>query len=224
VIGLGAGLVPALYEARGIRTDIVDIDPDVVDIARQYFGLAVTGDIIVADARYYLNTSPKRYDYVILDVFNGDTTPGHILSREALLLLKERMTDQGILAINLIGSLKHENFMTASIIRTLGSVFASVDIYPNYDVEVSKGGGNITVLASRSLLKPFDRRSVAKFPVNTFAAKGVDQFLGKPYRLPEGTPGIILTDDYNPIDFYDVWLKEWVRNFILLNSDIDILL
>jgi spermidine synthase len=224
VIGLGAGLVPAWYEARGVRTDIVDIDPDVVEIAKRYFGLAVSGDIIIADARYHLNTSSKRYDYVILDVFNGDTTPGHILSREALLVLKERMTDKGILAINLIGSLKHENFMTASIIRTLESVFPAVDIYPNYDMERSSGGGNITVLASRSPLMPFDRQSVAAFPVNSFAARDVALFIGKQFRLPAGTPGIILTDDYNPIDFYDVWLKEWVRNLILDGVDMDVLI
>jgi spermidine synthase len=224
VIGLGAGLVPAWYEARGIRTDIVDIDPDVVDIAKRYFGLAVTGDIFIADARHHLNTSSKRYDYVILDVFNGDTTPGHILSREALQVLKERMTGQGILAINLIGSLRHENFMTVSIIRTLESVFPSVAIYPNYDVERSSGGGNITVLASANQLGQFNGRAIAAFPVNPFAVKGVEEFLGRPYRLPAGTPGIILTDDYNPIDFYDVWLKEWVRQLILEGTEMDILI
>ncbi len=224
VIGLGAGLVPVWYEARGVRTDIVDIDPDVVAIAKDYFGFAVSGDIIIADARYYLNTSSKQYDYIILDVFNGDTTPGHILSLEALELVKARLTEKGILAINLIGSLKRENFMTASIIRTLEKVFRNVDIYPNYAVETSEGGGNITVLAYNAAFKPFDRSSVAGLSVHPFARNGVNGFLGKPYRLPAGTPGMILTDDHNPIDFYDVWLKEWVRRMILEGVDMDVLI
>ncbi|MEK6745105.1 MAG: fused MFS/spermidine synthase [Nitrospirota bacterium] len=224
VIGLGAGLVPAWYEARGIRTDIVDIDPDVVAIAKNYFGFHVSGDVIIADARYYLNTSSKQYDYIILDVFNGDTTPGHILSLEALELVKARLTEKGILAINLIGSLKHENFMTASIIRTLEKVFRKVDIYPNYAVETSEGGGNITVLAYNAAFKPFDRRSVAGLSIHPFARNGVDRHLGTTYRLPAGTPGVVLTDDHNPIDFYDVWLKEWVRNTILSGIDFDILI
>jgi len=224
VIGLGAGLVPAWYEERGVKTDVVDIDPAVVDIAKRYFGLAVSGDIIVADARHYLNTATKQYDYIILDVFNGDTTPGHILSLEALQVVKTRMTEQGILGINLIGSLKHENFMTASIIRTLEKVFTTVDIYPNYDVVTSDGGGNITVLAYDARHRPFDRRLVAGFPVNAFARNGVSRYLGRPYELPVGTPGILLTDDYNPIDFYDVWLKEWVRKLILDGIDMDVLI
>jgi spermidine synthase len=224
VIGLGAGLVPAWYEARGVKTDIVDIDPAVVQIAKNYFGLAVSGDIIISDARYYLNTSSKRYDYVILDVFNGDTTPGHVLSLEALQLVKARLSEQGILGINLIGSLKHENVMTVSIIRTLEQVFKVVDIYPNYAVETSDGGGNITVLAHDALFKPFDRRAVANLPVHARASSGVSQFLGGAYRLPDNVPGIILTDAYNPIDFSDIWLKEWVRTTILKGIDMDVLI
>lgn len=224
VIGLGAGLVPVWYEARGVRTDIVDIDPDVVAIAKNYFGFSVSGDIIIADARYYLNTSSKKYDYIILDVFNGDTTPGHILSHEALELVQARLTEKGIVAINLIGSLKHENFMTASIIKTLEKVFRNVDIYPNYAVETSDGGGNITVLAYNAAFRPFDRRSVTGLPVHPFAKDGVSRYLGKRYSLPAGTPGMILTDDHNPIDFYDVWLKEWVRRSILEGVDMDVLI
>ena len=224
VIGLGAGLVPVWYEARGIRTDIVDIDPDVVDIAKNYFGFSVSGDIIISDARYYLNTSSKQYDYIILDVFNGDTTPGHILSLEALELVKARLTEKGIVGINLIGSLKRENFMTASIIRTLEKVFRNVVIYPNYAVETSDGGGNITLLAYDADFKPFDPGSVAGLPVHPFAQEGVKRFLGKSFKLPSGTAAMVLTDDHNPIDFYDVWLKEWVRKMILENVDMDVLI
>ncbi len=224
VIGLGAGLIPTWYEQRGIRTDVVDIDPDVGALAREYFGFSISGDVFVEDARYFLNRTDRRYDYVILDVFNGDTTPGHVLSLEALQVLRRRMSDRGILAINLIGSLKRDPFMTASILRTLEKVFASVDIHPNYAVEEEEGGGNITVLASPGPMPAFDRTRVAGFPVHPAARDGVTRFLENRYRLPEGTPAVVLTDDYNPIDFFDVRLKEWVRSMILKNSEVDILI
>ena len=224
VIGLGAGVIPVWYEQRGIRTDVVDVDPYVVEIARNYFGFSLSGDMIVADARYYLNTTDKRYDYIILDVFNGDTTPGHVLSVEALRLVKERLTDRGILAINLIGSLKKDNFMTSSIIRTLQRVFATVTLYPNFDPEAGDGNGNITVLAYNAALPPFDRSLVASFPVHRFPTAEVNRFLGRTYTLPPDTPAVVLTDDYNPIDFYDVGLKEWLRRMILDGVDLDILI
>jgi len=224
VIGLGAGVIPVWYEQRGIRTDVVDVDPYVVEIARNYFGFSLSGDMIVADARYYLNTTDKRYDYIILDVFNGDTTPGHVLSVEALRLVKERLTDRGILAINLIGSLTKDNFMTSSIIRTLQRVFATVTLYPNFDPEAGDGNGNITVLAYNAALPPFDRSLVASFPVHRFPTAEVNRFLGRTYTLPPDTPAVVLTDDYNPIDFYDVGLKEWLRRNILDGVDLDVLI
>ncbi len=42
--------------------------------------------------------------------------------------------------------------------------------------------------------------------------------------MPEKAEAIILTDEYNPIDFYDMELKERVRKLILEGSDWDILL
>ncbi len=224
VIGLGAGLIPIWYEQRGIRTDVVEIDPDVVALARDYFGFSVSGEVFVQDARYFLNRTRNRYDYIILDVFSGDTTPGHVLSLEALQTLRRRMTDHGILAINLIGSLEREPFMTASIIRTLEQVFASVEVHPNYVVEREETGGNITVLATPGPMPPFDRTRVAGFPVNPGAREGVNRFLENRFRLPEGTPAMVLTDDYNPIDFFDLRLKEWLRSMILKNSEVDILI
>jgi len=43
--------------------------------------------------------------------------------------------------------------------------------------------------------------------------------LRKRFEFPSGSHAIALTDDYNPIDYYDVWLKESVRREILVNID-----
>lgn len=52
----------------------------------------------------------------------------------------------------------------------------------------------------------------------------MDNSLGQRFYFSSDTPAIILSDDYNPIDFYDSWLKEKVRKTILESTDIDILL
>lgn len=224
VIGLGAGIVPTWYESRGVRTDVVDIDPDVVGIARKYFSFSNSGDVFVSDARYFLNTSGKRYDYVILDVFNGDTTPGHLLSVEALRTVKERMADRGVLAVNLFGSLRRETFMTASIVRTLEAVFRSVDVHPNFVPEEGDGSGNITVIA-RDVIGPApDPKAFAGIPVHPLASGGIVRNMARTFRFPEGTPAIILSDDYNPVDFYDAWLRERVRRNLLEITDWDVMI
>ncbi|TAL22745.1 MAG: hypothetical protein EPN94_10520 [Nitrospirae bacterium] len=224
VIGLGAGITPMWYEKMGIKTDVVDIDPDVVDAAKKYFGFNLSGDMIISDARYYLNTTGRNYDYIILDVFNGDTTPAHILSIEALRLVKARLTENGILAMNLAGSLRRETFMTASIIKTLEQIFSAVEIYPLFSPEEGEGYGNLAIIAHSRAAMAFNPEIVRTFPVHPFVDQTVRERLGRKFHFAGGTPAIVLSDDYNPIDFYDSWLKEKVRKNILENTDWDILI
>jgi MFS family permease len=224
VMGLGAGIIPRWFEERGVRTDVVDIDPAVVATATEYFGFRVTGEAIVADGRYFLNTTDRRYDYIVLDVFSGESTPAHLLSIEALALVRSRLAERGVLAVNLIGSLGEDRFITASIVRTLERVFGTVVIYPNFDPAIGNGRGNITLIAHEQGLPAFDRSLVAGFPVHPLVRPELERNLGRTYRLPEGERAVILTDDYNPADLYDAGLKEWVREMIWKHIDRDILI
>ncbi|MDA8431726.1 MAG: fused MFS/spermidine synthase [Nitrospiraceae bacterium] len=223
VIGLGAGLIPRWFEEHGIATDVVDIDPKVADVAGRYFGFRNAGGVVISDARYFLATAAKKYDYIVVDVFNGDTTPGHLLSLEAFRLLRQRLTDRGVVAFNLIGSLR-QPFVMASVVRTLKQVFRSVKIYPEFNPAEGGGCGNIAVVAYDAPSLSFDPARVRKFPIHPLAEAGVLRYLGKEYSFPEGTPAMVLSDDFNPVDVYDLRLKETVRKNILKNTDWDILI
>lgn len=224
VIGLGTGIVPSWYAAQGIHTEVVDIDPNVVSLAQKYFGFDPNITVHVEDARYFLNRSTQRYDYVVLDVFNGDTTPGHVLSLEAMRLLKARMTPGGVLAINLIGTLGEGSFMTASVVKTVQAVFGQVQTHPVFASNTPQASGNLAIIAHDGPARPLRSDLLAAFPVHPLAAAGVRQGMQNIYRFPASTPSMLLTDDYNPIDFYDLWLKEMVRRSILNTTDWDILL
>jgi spermidine synthase len=221
-IGLGAGVVPRWYEQMGIKTDVVDIDPDVFRVARDYFGFRVSGRQEVADARYFLNTTDQQYDYVILDVFNGDSTPVHVMSKEALQVLKKRLTPEGILGINVIGSVKEHTYMTASIIRTLKEVFPVVETYLAFDPKETNGIGNLELFAFNRPPVPLDLATVRRFPVHPLA-RSARQGMEQQFTFPPETPTMVLTDNYNPIDFYDSWLKEILRKRILDLFDLEIL-
>ncbi len=224
VVGLGAGLVPTWYEKMGIRTDVVDINPEMPRVAREYFGYKPGGDVFVSDARFFLEETTRRYDYMILDVYTGDTTPGHLLSLEAFRLMKKRLTGKGILAINLVGSLGERTLMTASVIRTLKEVFATVETVPVFDREQPPGVGNLAVIAMDTPLPPFHDEVVSMSQVHPDIFPSVSQYLHARYDFPAGTPSILLTDDYNPIDVFDLWLKEFLRKIILDQTDWDLLI
>ena len=222
VIGLGAGLVPRSYLARGIETHAVDIDPEVVAAARTWFALDPGITVFVADARYHLASTRARYDYVVLDVFNGDTTPGHLLSREAMQLIRARLTERGVLAVNLVGDIGPDGAMTASVVRTLREVFERVQVHPAFEPERDGPVGNL-VLVAQSGPAPAVRAQEA-VPVHSLAQRGVHYGLAHQVEPQAWAQSMVLTDDFNPIDLRDLALKERVRRRILDTTHWDVLL
>jgi spermidine synthase len=223
VIGLGAGLVPAWYQAQGVATEVVDIDPAVIELSRNYFGFNPAIPVHVEDARYFLINAKQRYDFMVLDVFNGDTTPGHLLSIEAMRLAKQRLTPNGVLAINLIGSVKEHTLMTASVIKTLQSVFDQVVIYATFEPS-GDGTGNLEIMAYDGSQRELQFGRIPNSTIHPEVESSVRRSLQQPITLPSNPDAMILSDNYNPIDFYDLWLKERIRKIIIDTTDFDILL
>ncbi|HEY5720186.1 MAG TPA: fused MFS/spermidine synthase, partial [Gammaproteobacteria bacterium] len=218
VIGLGAGMLPAWYADRGVTVDVVDIDPDVVDLARRHLGFRSNGTVHIEDARAFLARPGPRYDYLLLDVFSGDVTPGHLLSREAVALLADRLAPGGVLGINLIGSLGADRYMTASVLATLGTAFEQVVLTPTFDPARNPAGeGNLIVTAYQG--PPRDYKPRVLTPVHPLAAAQVEANLGRRFGFPADTRAIVLSDDYNPIDVFDAPLRERVRRSILATTD-----
>ncbi|MBI4937834.1 MAG: fused MFS/spermidine synthase [Nitrosomonadales bacterium] len=223
VIGLGTGTIPRRYAARGIETEVVDIEPAVVAAAHTHFGFPASQRTHLIDARYFLATAKTRYDYIILDVFSGDSTPGYLLSREALELVRARLEPGGVLGINLIGSLAGERRMTASVMRTLEAAFPWVRIYPLYIPGSGESMGNISIVAG--IGEPLDElpaldETGLPLPVRD----GLRRALAQRYVWNGSSEGIVLTDDYNPIDVIDLTLKEAIRRGILDATPHEILL
>lgn len=223
VIGLGTGVIPRLFAAHGIETDVVDIDPMVVSAARAHFGLPPGQRVYLVDARYFLATASARYDYIILDVFSGDSTPGYLLSREALELARARLEPGGVLGINLVGSLRGERRMTASVMRTLEAVFPWVQVYPLFVPGAGGDMGNISIVAG--IGKPLGEPPLLdETDIHPSAREGVRRALAQHYVWNGSSEGIVLTDDYNPIDVLDLSLKEVIRRGILDMTPHEILL
>lgn len=214
VIGLGPAIVPRLFSARGIETEIVDIDPTVVTVAQTYFGLPASQMVHLADARYFLATTTSRYDYIVLDVFNGDTTPGHLLTREALELVRARLAPGGVLALNMVGSLGKDKFMTVSVIRTLESVFPWVKVVPMFN---NDNFGNMEVVAG--IGTPLtDIPTFNEMNAHPLTHAVLRKVMAQSPVLIDSKQGIILTDDYNPIDVLDLPMKEEIRRGILQST------
>jgi predicted membrane-bound spermidine synthase len=126
-IGLGIGSLPTVLERRGVRADVVEIDPAVVRFARTYFGFSTRGETFVEDARTFLRRSDRRYDFIVHDTFTGGTTPEHLLSLEVIARIHELLRPGGVLALNFVGYQDGPNAeATWAVARTLRAVFPKV--------------------------------------------------------------------------------------------------
>lgn len=107
VIGLGGGTIPTVLAElfSEVPMDVVEIDPAVVEVARQFFDYKErTGVTVhVQDARIYIKRAgllQKQYDMIILDAFTGDYIPEHLMTMEFLQETRTLLTESGVLVAN----------------------------------------------------------------------------------------------------------------------------
>ena len=137
VLGGAALTLPVAFEARdgAARTDVVEIDPEVTELARTYFefGRVERPGIRVfhEDGRVFLRGSQNTYGLVYLDVFDHLlTVPWTMVTREALADMAGRLDPGGVFMANVLSPLGGPG--TAFLARfraTLESVFDDVRIY-----------------------------------------------------------------------------------------------
>ncbi|GLX78011.1 hypothetical protein tinsulaeT_13510 [Thalassotalea insulae] len=130
IIGLGGGTMSntlhQLYPSARITN--VEIDPAVIKVARQYFGFFENERVTskVQDGRIFIKRAAlkkKRYDWIILDAFNGDYIPEHLLTREFLQEAKQLLTPDGVLSANTFSISELYNHESATYYQVFGDFF-----------------------------------------------------------------------------------------------------
>ncbi|WP_448213657.1 spermidine synthase [Colwellia sp. MEBiC06753] len=199
IIGLGGGTMSNTLHQLLPDADIenIEIDPAVIKVARQYFNFIenekVTSD--VKDGRIYIKRAQlkkQRYDWIILDAFNGDYIPEHLMTKEFLEETKDLLTDNGVVTANTFSTSELYDYESA----TYQAVFNEF-----YQVKNRKNENRI-ILATKdkrpdyqslktNLADLHDRLS--PFGVNILS---IYQSFKDQQDWPADTP--ILTDQYSP--------------------------
>lgn len=106
-IGLGGGTLPRAFAAiaPGATIDTVEIDPAVVRVAEQYFGYTrgPRQRVFIEDGRAYVERAHRdgvQYDMVMLDAFDVDYIPAHLMTREFLAHVRAILKSDGVLVAN----------------------------------------------------------------------------------------------------------------------------
>ncbi len=112
VVGLGIGALTA-WGRSGDYFRFYEINPSVIDIANDPHGYftflhdsTARVEIIPGDARLSMEKElagghSQQFDVLVIDAFNGDSVPMHLLTREAMLIYLRELKPDGVLAVHI---------------------------------------------------------------------------------------------------------------------------
>jgi len=194
----GGGLTLPRYLAEvrpGTVSRVLEVDPGVVELDTEELGLQTSDrlQVRVGDGRVGLQDEPAgERDLVVGDAFGGLSVPWQLTTVEALDLVDDALTDDGVYAVNLIDH-PPLAFVRAEL-ATLREVFPHVLLLARAPVLAGADGGNVVAVASRS---PLPAEAIA----DAMAGHGLAWQVVRGAQL-SGFVGDadVLTDDHAPVD------------------------
>jgi hypothetical protein len=132
VVGLGAGSM-ACYARPEQHWTFYEINPAVIGITRNtgyftYLRQCAAGftNIVLGDARLQLQNAPDHhYGLIVLDAFNSDAIPVHLLTQEAIDLYMSKLATGGMLAFHISNRSLRLDGVLADLARHNGAMSVS---------------------------------------------------------------------------------------------------
>jgi spermidine synthase len=195
-IGGGGFTGPQEFEEKNITVDAVELDPDVVETAKEYFNLSESENlnVHVMDGREYLEQTDKEYDVIYVDAYRKAQVPFHLTTRQFMELAHQKTDEDGVVVSNVISASSGPGSRFArSQYRTMGKVFNSTYFYPTRNTSFAQ---NIELVASKG---PDRSESYLREQNRNYSGKNLSEEIGK--RIDPETEDVpILRDDYAPVD------------------------
>jgi spermidine synthase len=198
VVGLGGGTIPTWLHRHFPKTliDVVEIDPEVVDVAKNFFGFRPDEKLKahVQDGRKFIEQTRDPYDVIFLDAFSADSIPYHLATQEFLKAVRKAIKPDGLVVSNVWS--RQSNKLYDSMVKTYQSVFNEV-----YVVNVPDSGNRI--LLSLRTSKNLSRQFLADHSHRLFTDQKLtfdfDRLVEQGYEDKlELDSGAILLKDHSP--------------------------
>jgi SAM-dependent methyltransferase len=151
VVGLGTGSM-AGWANPYRRVTFFDIDPQMRDIASGYFSFlrrcADDCNVVIGDGRLSIEKTPDaEFDVLMLDAFNSDSIPSHLVSREAVQIYLRKLKPDGLLLFHVSNRYMDVESLVAAV-----ALDAGLHAIVRYDNDAGLPGksGSDYVLAARN--------------------------------------------------------------------------
>ncbi len=128
IIGLAAGTsARQATEVFGpILIDGFEIDPEIIRVGREYFGMTQPNlNAIAVDGRWGIQTSERKYNIIGIDAYRPPYIPWHLTTKEFFQIVRDHLTRDGVVVIN-VGRSPNDRRLIDGLAGTLMSIFPSV--------------------------------------------------------------------------------------------------
>ncbi|HLC93589.1 MAG TPA: fused MFS/spermidine synthase [Patescibacteria group bacterium] len=176
--------------------DVVEIDPQVTDLAKTFFNLKTDPRLAVyhEDGRTFLNKNSKEYDVIYGDAFSSMfTIPYHLTTVEAVDQMYRSLNNNGVVLVNIISAITGEKgrFLQAEY-NTFTKVFPAVYVFRVKNTPKSEPQ-NLMLVA---LKNPIKHSLISDNPE-------LNVYLQMAWTPSEKEPigNLILTDEYAPVEY-----------------------
>jgi spermidine synthase len=204
IIGLGGGTMSntlaQLYPQSKI--DNVEIDQAVINVARNYFSFFENDNVKTynQDGRIYIKRAllkKQQYDWIILDAFNGDYIPEHLMTKEFLQETKALLSQNGVLSANTFSLSKLYTHESATYKAVFGNFYqVSNQDNTNRIIIVNQSGFTVNSLNKNKLKQLNDK--LHSVGVDIYSLYNNIYFTETRQNWPEKTR--LLTDQFSPVN------------------------
>lgn len=208
IIGLAAGTTARQATAvfGDIPIDGFEIDPAIIEVGRQYFGMTMPNlNAVAADGRWGLSKSEYQYSLIGIDAYRPPYIPWHMTTVEFFQLTKEHLVENGVLVIN-VGRSNNDRSLIDALVTTLREVFPSIHVMDIPYTFNSMVYATVQPTTLDNLIQNY-AELVDRPDVHPLLISAIERTAVNYQALPEST--IVFTDDKAPV--------EWVVNRMVLN-------
>jgi spermidine synthase len=204
-IGLGGGsAVKRMWrDFPSLELHAVELDPDVVRVARQWFELPTDERLEVStqDGRRFLQANDERWDMIVVDAYFADSIPFHLATAQFLELARSRLNPGGVVVSNVIGAVQGDNSkLLRSMAKTYRAVFPTLALHP---VGGGSGYGNVIFVATEGGLptQAVLTENWSRIRAGAPTALDLSAAIGARWEQPVELDDVpLLTDGFAPTD------------------------
>lgn len=231
VLLIGGGLngsLAELYKYNLKSVEYVELDRTLIDMATDVIGEELKTQltnpilkIVDGDGRFYIKTTTKKYDVIILSIPNPHTAQiNRFYTKEFFDEAKRRLNENGVLSLNCEAD---ENYIGPEMAEYLGTIYKTLRA-ANFGVKIIPGGiikfiatingTTAPLINAKSFQDILDKRGIKTQFIRDYYLNNdlAPEKIAYAENAILGAKGLRVNTDFNPISYYyDMVL--WATSF-----------